>query len=285
LSLSQIGPWLALIRFKEYGPFFILCGAAGALYAGVGTLLPLAGVLLFIGFFSTSAFVLNDVADWRLDSAPGSRNPISLGTISRASALGFFVVLAAASLASLLVVPPPALYAAPLVYALYWGYSVGPAFKSRPILDVAVHGSVPGLFVVMGYAAYAPPSAGSYLLGGVVFCLAGMSEVLQEVRDLAKDTALRRTTASYLGQRGSADLALGLFVSSIALLVVAEVTQAVPIWLVLLTPLAYLIASPLLSLRAGKTEVTKAISAVRVRGLLLAGALILSYLALVGLRL
>jgi 4-hydroxybenzoate polyprenyltransferase len=269
--LSQARPWVALLRFHEYGPLFLLCGVAGALYAGVSSPSGLAALLCFIALFSSSAFVLNDVADSEEDSVAGtSRNPIANGEIGRAAGVAAFALLAAGSLAALYFVSPPALYAAPLVYGLYWGYSWGPAFKARPGVDVAVHGAVPALFVFMGYALYARPSAGAALLSGAVFCAAAMSGVLQEVRDLGKDAPHRRTTALALGEARSVDLSVALLGAGVALYAAAVATGTLPLAMAALVPGTGLLFAPLLRLRSGAGGAGGTIRALRLRGAALA---------------
>ncbi len=278
--MSQARPWLALFRFHEYGPLFLLCGLAGALYAGAGEPLSLAGLLCFIALFSSSAFVLNDVADREEDAGfAGSRNPIARGEIGKAAGVALFALLAAGSFVALRFVSPPALYAAPLVYGLYWGYSWGPGFKARPWVDVAVHGAVPALFVFMGSALYAPPDLGALLLAGVVFCMAAMSGVLQGVRDMGKDAAHRRTTALALGKGRSVDLSLALLSSGVALYLAAVASGSLPLVMAALVPCSLLLVSPLLRLRAGTVGAGEAISTVRLRGVLLALAAMAIYVA------
>ncbi|MDG6988619.1 MAG: UbiA prenyltransferase family protein [Nitrososphaerota archaeon] len=276
--MGPVRPWVSLVRFEEYGPLFLLCGFVGALYAGLASMAGLLGLLSFIGFFSASAFVLNDVTDWREDSAaPGARNPISTGELSLRTGVAAFCVLAAASAVSLAFVGTRALAAAPLAYALYWGYSVGPKWKSRPVADIVVHGSVPALFVFMGYSLSRQPSPGVLALSGAVFCFAAMSGLLQEVRDLDKDASTRKTTASLLGKAASSDAALALLGAGLILFVVASLSGAMPPAMAALTPAAYVVAAPLLALRRGRADAGEAIAAIRARGLVLAVLAVAAY--------
>ena len=278
--MGSLSPWVKLLRFEEYGPLFVLCGLAGSLYAGVASYYGLAALLAFVGSFSASAFVLNDITDRQEDSlSSGTRNPLATGELGVSSGVALFVLLAAASVASLYFVAPPALYVAPLVYGLYWGYSWGPGFKARPGLDIAVHGAVPALFVFMGYLLFRPPSLGAALLAGVVFCMAAMSGVVQEVRDMGRDSASRRTTAIVLGERRAVGLALASLVGGVALYSVAAATGGIPLAMLALVPFAWFLVSPLLGLRRGELEAAEAIRSVRGRGLVLAGCAMLVFLA------
>ena len=277
--MGNLTPWVKLVRFEEYGPLFVFCGLVGAVYAGVGSAADLAGLTAFIACFSASAFVLNDIADRHEDaSAPASRNPLATGELGLGSGTALFALLAAGSVASLYFVPAPARYAAPLVYGLYWGYSWGPGFKSRPGLDVVVHGSVPALFVLMGYALYAPLSAGAAVVSGAVFCFAAMSGVLQGVRDLEKDSASRRSTPLALGSGRSVDLAVGLMGSGALLYGCAVLTGYLPPIMAALVPFSSALILPLLRLRSGRTGPEETIRVVRSRGMALAAGALCLYL-------
>lgn len=279
--MSAVRPLVAILRFEEYGPLFLLCGVAGAMLAGVVSMVSLLGLLCFIGSFSASAFVLNDITDWRQDATePGHRNPISQGALRRSSAVAIFFVLAALSLASLALVGLPALYAAPLVYGLYWGYSWGPQFKARAGLDIAVHGAVPALYVFMGSALGVIPPLGAVLLAGVVFCFAAMSGVLQEVRDIEKDSGFRKTTASVLGTARSLDLSAALLFGGAAIFSAAALLGPIPLPMLALAPLSCALYSPLRAWKSGKVDGTAAISSIRARGLVLTIAVLAAYAAL-----
>ena len=279
--MGSLTPVARVIRFEEYGPLFILCGAAGALYAGLGSGYGFVGLLAFVALFSASAFVLNDIADREEDaSTPGSRNPLATGQLPLSRGVALFALLAAGSAASLLFVSSGDVYIALLVYGLYWGYSWGPGFRARPGVDVIVHGAVPALFVVMGASLTGTPAAGGFVLAGVVFCLAAMSGVLQEVRDLDRDAPSRRTTALLLGKERSADLALLMMGSGVAIYAAAVVAGGLPAAMLAIVPFSWFLAAPVLSLRRGEETADAAIRAIRARGLALAGGAFLLYLAM-----
>lgn len=280
MPLGALAPFVRLVRFEEYGPLFILCGAAGALYAGLGPAYGLAGLFAFIALFSASAFVLNDIADREVDaSTSGSRNPLATGQLPLSRGVALFALLAAGSAASLLFVPSGDAYIALLVYALYWGYSWGPGFRARPGVDVAVHGAVPALFVLMGASLAGAPTDGGFVLAGVVFCLAAMSGVLQEVRDIGRDASSRRTTALVLGERRSVDLALLMMGAGVALYAVAVISGGLPPVMMAPVPLSWFLAAPILSLRKGEETADGAIRTIRARGSALAASALLLYLA------
>ena len=271
-------PWLALVRFEEYGPLFLLCGLAGAAYAGAGVTEGLVGVLAFIGLFSASAFVLNDITDRGEDAAdPGTRNPLATGELSLREGVALFSVLAAGSVGALYFVAPPALYIAPLAYGLYWGYSWGPQFKARPGMDVAVHGSVPALFVLMGYSLFRPPSAEVFVFSSAVFCMAAASGVLQEVRDLERDSASRATTAMALGEAKSAGLVLALMGAGGALYASGVMIGDLPLLMLAPVPFFWFLVTPVLALRRGVAPAAMAIRSVRARGGVLAVCVLVLY--------
>jgi 4-hydroxybenzoate polyprenyltransferase len=276
--MNPAGSWLALVRFEEYGPLFLLCGVAGAIYAGAALSWELTGVLAFIGLFSASAFVLNDIVDWRDDSlSTDPRNPISRGKVKMSSAAGLFVLLGAGSLGALYFAAPWAMATSLLVYGLYWGYSWGPRFKSMPFVDVVVHGSVPALFVLMGYSVGGTPSAGAWLLAGVVFSLAAMSGLLQEVRDIDKDAIRGGTTATRVGAPNALLLSEGLLGLGTVLFAAAALGGFFPLPMVLIAPAGFLLLGPIRKARAGDLAASDAIKQVRTIGSFLSLLVLLLY--------
>ncbi|MDE1858859.1 MAG: UbiA prenyltransferase family protein, partial [Thaumarchaeota archaeon] len=211
-------------------------------------------------------------------STLGSRNPLASGQLPLSLGVAVFAVLAAGSAASLLLVSARDVYIALLVYGLYWGYSWGPGFRARPGVDVAVHGAVPALFVLMGASLAGVPTEGGVVLAGIVFSLAAMSGVLQEVRDLDRDAPSRRTTALILGKEMSVDLALLMMGAGVALYAVAAIAGGLPPAMLALVPFSWFLVAPILSLRKGEETADAVIRAIRARGLVLAVGALLLYL-------
>jgi 4-hydroxybenzoate polyprenyltransferase len=274
-----VNDWLSLLRFGEYGPLFILCGLAGAVFAGGPLGAPTLALLLFIGTFSASAFVENDIADADEDSLiETSRNPIAGGRITKRGASYLFLCLLSISLVSLIALKPTDAVVAFFCYGLYYAYSLGPKFKSMPVVDLLVHGSVPALFVLMGYVLFLPLSVGAVLLSLVVFSFAAMSGTLQELRDVRPDEEFRRTTVTSLGERRGASLSLALAFLGIVLFLVFVVTVQLPAYFLAFALSGYFVVRPLLLMREGTLKPREAIAKIRTAGLLLSLLIMLVYL-------
>jgi 4-hydroxybenzoate polyprenyltransferase len=275
--MPTVGPWLNLLRFDEYGPFFLLCVLAGSMVGGQlggGVIL----LMLFVAAFSASAFVENDVVDVEEDLRKSeSRNPIAAGLISRGSGIAVFTVLAGLSVATLLLLNPQAILMGLLAFGLYWGYSWGLNLKAIPAVDVAVHGAVPALFVVMGAAVAGQVSYFSVLVALIVFVCAAMSGLLQQVRDLGADRTSRRTTAMVLGMSGSVRVCMGLAIAAIIMFASLPLAGLLPIRYLLFAPAGYFLVKPLNDLRLSESSAREAIARIRNSGLALSVLLLAAY--------
>lgn len=279
--MERVRPWLDLIRFHEYGPFAILSCIVGALLATPSIDARAIHLSLFAVASSMSAFVANDLADVEEDRLKGKmRNPIASGRLRATSAYLAFALLAASSVFLLISLSGELVPLGLLVLALCWGYSWGPRLKDKPIVATLVHGAVPALFAVMGYALYSPVSASPVLLSLILLALSAMSDILQGIRDLEADSSLRRTTVAILGVRRSVDAAIALMVAAAAAYALMVALGFLPWPLIAFVPLAYVLIDPLLKLRSGGRTASQTIEALRLRGLALAAALIAAYLIL-----
>jgi 4-hydroxybenzoate polyprenyltransferase len=272
------GPWLDLLRFDEYGPFFILCALAGSVAEGKiggGAVL----LVVFVASFSASAFVENDVVDVEEDLRKGeSRNPIAAGLISRRSGMVAFGVLAGLSVVTLLLLSPEAILLGILALGLCWGYSWGLNLRAIPVVDVAVHGVVPALFVLMGAALAGRVGYLASIVGLIVFVFAAMSGLLQQVRDAGADRSSRRTTAMVLGANRTALVCIGLAVTGAAIFASLPLTGLLPFWYLLFVPGAYFLVRPLFELKHSPGKTSEAIARVRSAGLVLSVLLVAAYL-------
>ncbi len=268
--MTTLRDWARLLRFEEYAPLFLLCPIAGAIVARGSPTLPLLTSLVFVLCVSASAFAENDILDVEEDShRPVVRNPIATGVITRRRAAYLFVLFAAVSFATLATLPLQAVLLGLLSSALWWGYSFVKRFWAVPLLAVGLHGAVPPLFCLIGYALFAGLSAWVALLGFGVFCFATMSCVLQEVRDQDYDRLFRRTTATTLGETKSVDICLALLLLGAAAVAVAGAADLSP-YMLLFVPACYFLVGPLLSLRRHGLTAEKAISQLRNRGMVIA---------------
>ena len=250
---------------------------AGSAVAG----LSLVSLVVFVACFSASAFVENDLVDVVEDSRKEeNRNPIAAGLISRKTAVAAFGLLAGASVAALLFLSPEAILLGLLALGLYWGYSWGLNLKAIPVVDVAVHGAVPAIFVLMG--AELAGGVGYFASGValVVFVYAAMSGLLQQLRDTDADGSSRRTTAMSLGASKTVLLCTGLALGGIALFASLPLAGLLPVWYLAFLPAAYFIVKPLVELKRSPEGVGKAIVRVRSAGLVISVLLVATYLVL-----
>lgn len=279
--MASLRPWISLIRFEEYGPFFLLSAISGALLARGSLSLELLDLLLFVAVVSVSAFVLNDVTDAPFDAARSKvRNPVATRRISKRSASSLFLLLAASSALLAVQLGATEFALAILLFFLCWGYSLGPRFKAHPGTDLVVHASVPATFVLMGYALYSGISVGALLLAGAVACFSAVSGLLQEVRDIQVDAFNRRTTAKALGVTASSSLVMSLGVGGVVLYSCLALAGYLPLPMLVFVPLGVLLIWPLVRMRAGEIGADSVIAQVRSRGLLLVVLLLLAYLLL-----
>jgi 4-hydroxybenzoate polyprenyltransferase len=279
--LGSAGPWLRLLRLEEYGPLFALCPLAGFLLAGGSWLSGLVALVISITTFSASAFVINDVMDAAQDAAKaGPRNPVATREIDGRRALALFWLLAAAAAATLLVLPQQTVYLALVAFGLYWGYSWEPGFRKMPVLDVVVHGTVPALYLLMGYSLARPVTAGAVALSLVVFFFAAATCVLQEIRDIGPDSLFRRTTVSLVGAEGGASLALLLSLAGTVSYVLCAVYGVLPLPMVVFSAAAPLLLWPVFSLMSGRMSAPDAIVRLRRLGTALAVAMMAVFVLL-----
>ncbi len=279
--MSSLRAWYDLIRFHEYGPFFILCGVVGALLAAVRPDLKLLALIVFIVVFSASGFVVNDLVDVDEDRAKQHvRNPVASGRLSWRSASVAFATLSLTSVASLALLTRSAVPAGIIAVTLLWGYSLGPRFKDFPFAGALVQAAVPALYVVMGYLLYRPLSFPILLVAGISFLLATMTGVIQDLRDMSADRNFRRTSVLVLGPTRAVDLSIALMVGAFAMYILLIVEGFLGPPFALFAPLVYFLFEPLVKLRSQSIGADQAISKLRARGVALSILLVAAYLFL-----
>jgi 4-hydroxybenzoate polyprenyltransferase len=279
--VAGLKPWLELFRFHEYGPLFLLCSVAGALFARGSVSYSFLALMAFVCFLSISAFVINDVTDASDDARRGFvRNPISKGEVQRPQAFRVFLVLAFLSAVTAPFLGAQDFALSLLLFVLCWGYSLGPGFKAHPVSDLVVHSLVPALFALQGYGLYRPIGLGALLLALTVAAFSGVSGVLQEIRDLSVDLKSRRTTVVVLGSRKSPSLAMALAILGVGAFGAIPLLGLAAVQLVVFLPLGFFILQPISRLSSGDLDAEGAIELIRTRGLVLALVLMAAYAAL-----
>lgn len=203
--MTQIVRWKAfvrIVRFHEYGPCYLLSALACGLVAEFpvdGRLVP---VLLFVVVSSIFGFVINDIADAELDRNAGKlRNPVASGDLSVAAAWGLVVVILGVTALSIYLLSFLDRLLGILVILLFAGYSSGLRIKARPGVDVVCHASWNMLYGVMAYSVYRPLDFVGAGLGGMLFLLSMLAELVNEIRDHDSDRVMIRTTVTWVGKK------------------------------------------------------------------------------------
>lgn len=251
---------------------------AGALLATRELDVKLIRLLIYATSGSISAFVLNDLADVHEDGSLGRfRNPLVSGELSFNTAIKVYLITASISMTSLIGFNVYAYTLALTTLALSYLYSIGIRFKELIPMDLVVHGLTPALLATTAYLAYKPLDIDSILLSSMVLTSSTISEVLQEIRDL---NSISRSTVKLLGIKRSKDLILVLTIMTSLLYVLLTLGRYDLNYLVIYTPLTYLILGPVLKFRNNYLSVEEVITKLRFRATVLVSIVIATYVAL-----
>ncbi|MEM1558355.1 MAG: UbiA family prenyltransferase [Thermoproteota archaeon] len=236
-----------LLRFHEYGPAFTLAGLFGSLFTFEQLELKTVWLVFFIASSSALAFVVNDISDRYVDSHSESpRNPISLGLITVKFASIVATVLLTASMLSLILLPANLTPVGLVVIFIAFTYSYGIRAKAKPPLDVLYHSIGPGLYVAMGYMTYRNLDSTGLILAIIAMLFSAVAELIQEVRDYAKDLkSAGKATVALLGEKPSLMLANIIMATALILIVALGITDRRFYWVLPLTPLASLLMHPM----------------------------------------
>ena len=255
-------------------------GFTSAAFAGVvlaGSLIDLGIVwlLMFSTFSAALGFVVNDLSDVELDRLAGViRNPVSTGELSRGRCISVAIFLLLVSMAALSSLSLQNQLLGLVVIFLYLTYSWLVRAKARPILDIAYHGFCLAILATMGYTEYFPFDVKCLLFVSIVFLLSSMSQILQEVRDYETDRNMIRTTVTLLGKRRSLILCLALFASSFPIFLLLFLKGAVPLEMLILSPLTYFIIAPITQAIVNEAYEEKMLREIRERRLIMIALLI-----------
>ncbi|MBI2971368.1 MAG: UbiA prenyltransferase family protein [Candidatus Aenigmarchaeota archaeon] len=211
LKVTRIGEWL---------PDFsvILLGALLSYAAAPGPLIAIFAAFLFA---TSSYFIINDYFDAPYDRfKKNNTNPIAKGKLSKGAALG----LAAASLAIAFsivyfLLPSFILHLFLASMTISFLYSAKPfRFKERFLIDVATHGAMGSVVILIGYLLFAPADSMIALFSLLMFIFSVVQALYGEIRDFAYDKkAGFRNTVCTLGIRNSILLVIVLYAASILL--------------------------------------------------------------------
>jgi len=267
-----------LIRFHEYGPQVIIACLATALIASKELDIRLVKLIIYAASGSISAFILNDIVDVDEDRVLSKfRNPLASGELGVGTAAILYLLTATASITSLVGFNIYVITLALTTLSLSYLYSVGIRFKELVPMDLVVHGLVPTLLVLTTYITYRPLSLDSLILALIVFTSSLTVELLQEIRDLSVNS---RNTVKYLGVKVSKDLTLTLVLITSALYILLTLSRYDLNYLVIYSPLTYLIVEPVIKFRGGYLSVEEVISKLRFRTTLLVTLALITYVVL-----
>lgn len=248
------------ICFKEFAAFIeasyrtirfssVLCFTsatlAGAILTGSLSDSKIVWLLLFSASGTTFAFVVNDLSDAELDRSAGVlRNSVSTGELSSRRCILLALFFLFVSLASLPFMNFQNQLLGLVVIFLYFTYSWLVRAKARPVLDILYHGLCLAILATMGYLGYRSFNFTCLLLASLIFLLSATSQILQEIRDYETDIKMVKTTVTLLGKRLSLIICLAFWVFAFAIFILLLFYGAIPLEILLLSPLAYFIVAP-----------------------------------------
>lgn len=251
----------------------------GTIFASSPIDLRIVELLMFSAFSAAFGFV-NDLSDAELDrSADVIRNPVSTNELSRRKSISIALFLLLVSMAALPPLSPRNQLLGLIVVFLYLTYSWLVRAKARPILDVVYHGLCLAILAVMGYTEFRPFNVECLLFVSIVFLLSSISQILQEIRDYETDRKMIMTTVTLLGKKRSLVLCLTLFTSTFFFLLLLIIKGAVPIEMLILSPLTYFIMAPITRAIINEEYEEKMLREIRERRLIMI-ALIIAVLIL-----
>lgn len=267
-----------MIRFHEYGPQVIITCLATALIASKELDIRLVELIIYATSGSISAFILNDIVDVDEDRVLSKfRNPLTSGELGVDTAVILYLLTATASITSLVSFNIYVITLALTTLSLSYLYSVGIRFKELVPMDLVVHGLVPTLLVLTTYITYRPLSLDLLILALIVFTSSLTVELLQEIRDLSVNS---RSTVKYLGVKVSKDLILTLVLITSVLYILLTLSRYDLNYLVIYSPLTYLIVEPVIKFRGDYLSVEEVISKLRFRTTLLVTLALITYVVL-----
>jgi 4-hydroxybenzoate polyprenyltransferase len=281
------------IRFQEFAAFMkasyrtirfssILCFTsatlAGAILTGSLSGLGIVWLLLFSASSTIFGFVINDLSDVELDRSVGVlRNPVSTGELSSARCIFLALFFLFVSLASLTFLSTQNQLLGLVVIFLYFTYSWIVRAKARPVLDILYHGLCLAILAAIGYLEYRPFDLTCLLLASLIFLLSAISQILQEIRDYETDTKMVKTTVTLLGKKLSLNICLAFGVFALAIFLLLLFYGAIPLGILLLSPLSYFIVAPLIRTRRNEEYQDNMLRTIRETRLILI-AVVLAFL-------
>jgi 4-hydroxybenzoate polyprenyltransferase len=223
----------------------MLTGLFGALL----TFGPLDGMLavlmIFIASSAAFGFVLNDISDRGLDAQePDPRNPLADGTCPLTLACQICGLLLVVSLCCLALLPLSLLLLGGLELFIFATYSAGIEGKNIAGLDLLYHGLFPALYGAMGYLLYGSPDLTGALFFSLVVIFGAVAEILNEIRDFAKDRLVRKNFVVVAGKARAFSAALVLMTIALCTTALFALLHPPFRWILLFIPFGLLLMHP-----------------------------------------
>ena len=236
-------------------------------------------VLLFVVVSSIFGFVINDIADAELDRNAGKlRNPVASGDLSVAAAWGLVVVLLGVTALSIYLLSFMDRLLGILVILLFAGYSCGLRIKARPGLDVVCHASWNTLYGVMAYSVYRPIDSVGAGLGGMLFLLSMLAELVNGIRDHDSDRMMIRTTVTLVGKKTALKACVLLLFLAFALFVSIVLVGGLPWVLLVFSPSIIFLIAPIINALRYEQKEQDLMPAFVKRGTIIGLLLLVTYL-------
>lgn len=238
--------FLQLIRIKDQiSVLFAIVIAALAYSLSINALL--IPFIIFIISLSSFTFIINDLADVKLDKLnKETRNLIAKGKVSKKAAINFSILFFTFSIVSLRFLPEGTSILGAILIFLSITYSFFIRSKSRPLFDVVYHGLGPVIVFLMLTGFYKPIDANTIFSAVIVFCIFAVIELLQELRDFDTDKKMIVNTAIILKKKKTILAALYITLFVILFFVTLILSKVFPLKYVFYLPLFYFLVTPLL---------------------------------------
>jgi 4-hydroxybenzoate polyprenyltransferase len=236
-------------------------------------------VLLFVAVSSIFGFVINDIADAELDLNAGKlRNPVASGDLSVATAWSLVVLLLGVTALSIYLLSFLNRLLGIVVILLFTGYSSGLRIKARPGLDVVCHASWNMLYGVMAYSVYRPLDSVGAGLGGMLFLLSMLAELVNGIRDHDSDRVMIKTTVTLIGKKRALKACVLLLFTAFALFVNIVLVGGLPWGLLVFSPSIIFFIVPIVNALRNEQKEQDLMPAFAKRGTIIGLLLLVTYL-------
>ena len=282
--MQPLAPWNAfvrIVRFHEYGPCYLVSVLACAMVARYPLDSRILPVLLFVAVSSIFGFVINDIADAKLDRKAGKlRNPVASGDLSVVAAWALVAVLLGVASLSIYFLSILNKLLGILVIMLFGGYSFGLRAKTRPGLDIVCHASWSALYGIMAYSVYRPLDFVGVGLSVTLFLLSMLAELVNEIRDYDSDRGMIRTTVTLVGKKKALKACIVLLFLVLALFVSLVLVGGLPWILLVFSPSIIFLVAPIINALRYEQNEQDLVPALVKRGTIIALLLLVTYIAL-----